>query len=339
MFSRVFYEAARDLDSQPPPRTDHVEACRPRECAALQFVARAARSPLASAVGQRKRRGPKPPEEPFAAGPRASPCGWRGLTPQWPRSLRLGSASGSNVAAALERAQGPARRDPAPSEKKRRRSGAGAAASGAVRGRLGALRQWRCGEPGALRSRAPAPALAPAPLPPGGAPSQDSPLEDPFGSARASAGRAAQAPGGGGGSPRSSRSSAKFFAAIKAGAPAAAEGQAADHRRHGARLGRRLLAAVGLVVRGGLRDAAVRPRDGPRDPAAPRRAEGERADVHPLPRRRHRRQVARRERPRRGPRGARRADPRHARRRASAGRWRKPPTATCCARSPTSASS
>jgi hypothetical protein len=26
----VFYEAARDLDSQPPPRTDHVEACRPR---------------------------------------------------------------------------------------------------------------------------------------------------------------------------------------------------------------------------------------------------------------------------------------------------------------------
>src|ERR1700759_5463074 len=29
-FSRVFYEAARDLDSQPPPRTDHVEACRPR---------------------------------------------------------------------------------------------------------------------------------------------------------------------------------------------------------------------------------------------------------------------------------------------------------------------
>ena len=28
--SRVFYEASRDLDSQPPPRTDHVEACRPR---------------------------------------------------------------------------------------------------------------------------------------------------------------------------------------------------------------------------------------------------------------------------------------------------------------------
>jgi hypothetical protein len=28
-FSRVFYEASRDLDSQPPPRADHVEACRP----------------------------------------------------------------------------------------------------------------------------------------------------------------------------------------------------------------------------------------------------------------------------------------------------------------------
>src|SRR3954452_21711825 len=27
---RVFYEAARNLDSQPPLRTDHVEACRPQ---------------------------------------------------------------------------------------------------------------------------------------------------------------------------------------------------------------------------------------------------------------------------------------------------------------------
>jgi hypothetical protein len=30
LFSRVFYEAARDLDSQPPLRNDHVEACRPQ---------------------------------------------------------------------------------------------------------------------------------------------------------------------------------------------------------------------------------------------------------------------------------------------------------------------
>jgi hypothetical protein len=39
-------------------------------------------------------------EEPGGSGPRAFPCGWRGLTPQWPRSLRLGSASGFKVARA-----------------------------------------------------------------------------------------------------------------------------------------------------------------------------------------------------------------------------------------------
>ena len=40
LFSRVFYEAARDLDSQPPPRTDHVEACRPRGlCIYIQYRA------------------------------------------------------------------------------------------------------------------------------------------------------------------------------------------------------------------------------------------------------------------------------------------------------------
>src|SRR2546421_11134249 len=36
MVSRVFYEAARDLDSPPSPRTDRVEACRPRECCPSQ---------------------------------------------------------------------------------------------------------------------------------------------------------------------------------------------------------------------------------------------------------------------------------------------------------------
>jgi hypothetical protein len=30
LISRVFSEASRDLDSQPPLRTDHVEACRPQ---------------------------------------------------------------------------------------------------------------------------------------------------------------------------------------------------------------------------------------------------------------------------------------------------------------------
>src|SRR5271154_132228 len=45
-----------------------------------------------------KRRGSKPLEEPAASGPRAFCFGWRGLTPRWPRSLRLGSASEFKVA-------------------------------------------------------------------------------------------------------------------------------------------------------------------------------------------------------------------------------------------------
>ena len=32
IFFRGFYEATRNLDSQPPTRTDHVEACHPRGC-------------------------------------------------------------------------------------------------------------------------------------------------------------------------------------------------------------------------------------------------------------------------------------------------------------------
>ena len=85
-----------------------------------------------------------------------------------------------------------------------------------------------------------------------------------------------------------------------------------DDGGHGARVGRGLLAVLRLDVRGRLRGAAVRARDGPRDRAAPRGHQGERADVHPLPRRRDHREVARRERARGGARRARRADPRHA---------------------------
>jgi hypothetical protein len=44
LFSRVFYEASRDLDSQPPPRTDHVEACRPRGYFYVSFEYRTDRS-------------------------------------------------------------------------------------------------------------------------------------------------------------------------------------------------------------------------------------------------------------------------------------------------------
>ena len=53
--------------------------------------------------------------------------------------------------------------------------------------------------------------------------------------------------------------------------------------------------------------AAVRARDGPRDPAAARGREGQRADVHPVPRRRRRRALDGRRRARRGPRRPRRA--------------------------------
>jgi len=51
MFSRVFYEAARDLDSRPHPRTDHVEACRPLgdlSCLILVRRRTRARRPAAS---------------------------------------------------------------------------------------------------------------------------------------------------------------------------------------------------------------------------------------------------------------------------------------------------
>ena len=61
------------------------------------------------------------------------------------------------------------------------------------------------------------------------------------------------------------------------GGPAAfAEHQTARYRRHGAGLRRRLLVVLGVDIRRGLRAAAVRPRDGPRHTAAPRRHQGSR---------------------------------------------------------------
>jgi hypothetical protein len=44
----VFYEASRDLDSQPPPRTDHVEACRPQGC---MYVLQSSRPRIAGPEG------------------------------------------------------------------------------------------------------------------------------------------------------------------------------------------------------------------------------------------------------------------------------------------------
>jgi len=57
-----------------------------------------ARSASAKHGRETKRRGPGPLEEPALSGPKAFLCGRRGLTPRWPRSLRLGSASRFNLA-------------------------------------------------------------------------------------------------------------------------------------------------------------------------------------------------------------------------------------------------
>jgi len=56
-------------------------------------------------IGERNRRGSGPLEEPSPARLAALRLGWRGLTPRWPRSLRLGSASAHNLGARGPRAQ------------------------------------------------------------------------------------------------------------------------------------------------------------------------------------------------------------------------------------------
>ena len=109
----------------------------------------------------------------------------------------------------------------------------------------------------------------------------------------------------------------------------AAQPEAVHHHRHRADLRRRLQPLLGLGVRRGLRGAAVHPRDGPRDRAAPRGDQGERANVHPLHGRPHHRQLARRQRARRGARGARRPDPRQPRPHSPSPSSGSSPTATC----------
>ena len=91
--------------------------------------------------------------------------------------------------------------------------------------------------------------------------------------------------------------------------------------------------AVGFVA------AAAPARDRPRDPAAPRGHQGLGADVHPLPRRRDRRQVDGRGRRRRGPGRARGPGPRARSQRSCRSASGSPPAATSGGRSPTSASS
>src|SRR2546430_16642740 len=98
MVSRVFYEAARDLDSPPSSRTDRVEACRPRGCLPVQSSRAAAREGAARwRAGRKIDAAPGRFEDP-PPDPRAWLRGWRGLTPRWPRSLRLGCASRFNLA-------------------------------------------------------------------------------------------------------------------------------------------------------------------------------------------------------------------------------------------------
>src|SRR3981189_3701562 len=68
MVFRGFYEAARNLDSQPPPRADHVEASRPRGlCSTLDYSPGNGpkspdRAPVALAPAPKKLL--RPPEDP-----------------------------------------------------------------------------------------------------------------------------------------------------------------------------------------------------------------------------------------------------------------------------------
>ncbi|CAA9516867.1 MAG: Membrane metalloprotease, partial [uncultured Solirubrobacterales bacterium] len=95
--------------------------------------------------------------------------------------------------------------------------------------------------------------------------------------------------------------------------PAAAEDQAFHDLGVDARLHRRLRADLGLELRGRLRPAAARARDGPRLPAPPRGHQGLGAAVHPLPGRGGGDEADAQGRGRRGARGAGRPHPRHAR--------------------------
>ena len=105
-FSRVFYEAARG------PRLATIQTSRPRRSLSSPWMY--CPSSLAAAQGRywaetksdadpsRLRNPLDPARRPSPEDParRPSPLGWRGLTPRWPRSLRLGSASGFKVALA-----------------------------------------------------------------------------------------------------------------------------------------------------------------------------------------------------------------------------------------------
>ena len=181
------------LRGRPGPRLATILTNRPRRSLSSPRMSAAlsvAASERTTRGGERKRRGPGPLEEPAPSGPKAFSVGWRGLTPQWPRSLRLGSASGFKVARApamqAPRGQRPRtfRKKPsAPGGARRARRTREAAAGAphareAVRQRLRLLPQWTHGQRRLSRCDPPAPPLAAAT--PAGARAGGS-AENPFG--------------------------------------------------------------------------------------------------------------------------------------------------------------
>jgi hypothetical protein len=98
MVSRVFYEAARDLDSRPSPRTDRVEACRPRGCFPVQSSGAGAREELRGGARREKNDAAPGRFEDPSTGPEGLASKVARPHTSWPRSLRLGSASRFNLA-------------------------------------------------------------------------------------------------------------------------------------------------------------------------------------------------------------------------------------------------
>src|ERR1035441_10297594 len=93
------------LRGRPGPRLATTPTSRPRRSLSspgMYYCSSVAGDNEETTRGERgdneKRRGSGPLEEPAPTDPEALRFGWQGLTPRWPRSLRLGSASGFKVA-------------------------------------------------------------------------------------------------------------------------------------------------------------------------------------------------------------------------------------------------
>ena len=259
------------LRGRPGPRLATTHTSRPRRSLSspgmyCPSIVAAPASPSGEAQQQKqKRRGPGPLEEPAPADPKAFRFGWRGLTPRWPRSLRLGSASGFKVARSRAIAT-PPRQTPRTFRKKvraarrlRRSSLIGAAT----------MEPWTVAIspcPTGPRSRPAATCRAPRPTRLHARPAAAHPAPR-----RPAAGAA-------GGTPSASNAAgpcagactklrkrigsafaglvaliAKFGVGAEGAARGAAEPEAACDRGHRAGVGRRVQHLLRLVVRGGLR--------------------------------------------------------------------------------------